>query len=397
MVSGSITVELQDHVWMTNSLFKVKDVPLMYLPAFYYPIQEDNRATGFLLPTYGSSSIKGKMLSNAFFWAIDRSQDATFYHDWFSKAGQQIGGEYEYVAAPGSQGRTTFSMLDQHQSDADASVRLPAVRSYRVNGSLNQRLQHGFQARSRVDYFTSIQTQQLYQQDIYQATNSQRNFQGNLAGVWDGYAISVTADRTDYFGSNNTFTTYGSLPRINVNRAEQPIAHAPVYFGVNGEFASLIRSTTVDNGTTKIKANDQGLNRVDILPTVRVPFTKLSFLTVNTVASYRVTYWTESLDVTPQAATQVPEPIGRNYFEVTSRVTGPVFTRIFNTPSNGYAEKFKHVIEPSFGITKRMASESLFQIVQLDGPDQVRPGAFTRFDYGITSRSTPRKARRAKS
>jgi LPS-assembly protein len=77
VVSGSVTINLDDYAFLTNSVFRVKGVPLMYLPIFYYPIQEDDRATGFLIPSYGSSTLKGQMLSNAFFWAIGRSHDAT--------------------------------------------------------------------------------------------------------------------------------------------------------------------------------------------------------------------------------------------------------------------------------------------------------------------------------
>ena len=73
IVSGTVTLNLDDYAWLTNSLFRVKGVPLMYLPVFYYPIQEDDRATGFLIPTYGSSTVKGHIFSNAFFWAIGRS------------------------------------------------------------------------------------------------------------------------------------------------------------------------------------------------------------------------------------------------------------------------------------------------------------------------------------
>ena len=95
----------------------------MYLPIFYYPIQEDDRATGFLIPTYGSSTLKGQMLSNAFFWAIGRSHDATIYHDWMSKAGQQLGGEYRYVLGPGSQGDSRFYLARRKAGDLDRQRR----------------------------------------------------------------------------------------------------------------------------------------------------------------------------------------------------------------------------------------------------------------------------------
>ena len=52
-------------------------MPLAYVPAMYFPINRENRATGFLLPVYGNSTLRGHSISNAFFWAIDRSQDLT--------------------------------------------------------------------------------------------------------------------------------------------------------------------------------------------------------------------------------------------------------------------------------------------------------------------------------
>ncbi len=53
--ADSITMHLDDYALMKNAVFRVKNVPLMFLPVFYYPIQEDNRATGFLMPIYGTS------------------------------------------------------------------------------------------------------------------------------------------------------------------------------------------------------------------------------------------------------------------------------------------------------------------------------------------------------
>ena len=40
MVGGSVTLKLDDHAFLTNSTLRVKGVPVMYLPAFYYPVQE---------------------------------------------------------------------------------------------------------------------------------------------------------------------------------------------------------------------------------------------------------------------------------------------------------------------------------------------------------------------
>ena len=70
LTSSSATVKLENYAILKNTVLHVKGVPLFYLPIMYYPIQEDDRATGFLIPMYGSSTLRGQSFSNAFFWAI---------------------------------------------------------------------------------------------------------------------------------------------------------------------------------------------------------------------------------------------------------------------------------------------------------------------------------------
>ena len=69
---------------------RVKGVPMFYLPVIYYPLGEDDRSSGFLLPSYSANSTLGTGLGNAFFWAISRSQDATFYHTWYLAGGPVV-------------------------------------------------------------------------------------------------------------------------------------------------------------------------------------------------------------------------------------------------------------------------------------------------------------------
>ena len=53
------TLNLDDYALLKNAVFKVKGVPLLYLPVFYYPMEEDDRSTGFLMPTYGTRDARG--------------------------------------------------------------------------------------------------------------------------------------------------------------------------------------------------------------------------------------------------------------------------------------------------------------------------------------------------
>jgi LPS-assembly protein len=387
MVAGSVTLKVNDHALLTNAILRVKGVPVMYLPAFYYPVQDDDRATGFLIPVYGSSTIRGQAISNAFFWAISRSQDATFMHDWYSKTGQGFGSEYRYELGGGNRGNAAFNLLNEHTADykqSDGSVRsTQASRSFLMRGGLSQALGAGLHARANVNYTSSLAVQQRYQQDILQTSNRTRNIGGNLTGNWQEYVMSATFEKNDTFYDEDSFTTTGGLPRITFSRGERQIGRSKIYFGVNTEYVTQLYKTEQQGVTT----SDKGLTRMDVNPVMRIPFTKWPFLTVNSTLSWRDTYWTESLNT---AGLQVPDGVNRRFFDLQARITGPVFNRIFDTPNNGYAKKFKHVIEPSLTVQRVTGIDVFNQIVRIDGTDTI-VGGTTRLIYGVNNRLYAKK------
>lgn len=387
LVAGSVTLKVDDHALLTNAVLRVKGVPLMYLPIFYYPVQEDDRATGFLIPTYGTSTVRGQSISNAFFWAINRSQDATFTHDWYSKTGQGYGSEYRYELGGGNHGNAEFNLLNEHaaeyrQSDGNVVTTKPS-RSFLMRGGLSQALGAGLHARANVDYSSDLAVQQRYQQDILQINNRTRNIGGNVTGNWQEYVFSGTVEKRDLFYGEDSLTTTGGLPRITFSRGERPIGRSKIYFGVNSEYVTQIWKTN-DQGTI---TDDRGLTRMDVNPVVRIPFTRWQFLTVNSSVSWRGTYWTESLD---SAGVQIPQGVGRRFFDLRARITGPVFNRIFNTPGSSYAEKYKHVIEPTLDVQRVTAIDVFDRIVRIDGVDSI-PGSVTKVTYGLNNRLYAKK------
>jgi LPS-assembly protein len=387
VVSGSVTLKVNDHALLTNSILRVKGVPVMYLPIFYYPVQEDDRATGFLIPVYGASTVRGQSLSNAFFWAISRSQDATFMHDWYSKTGQGYGGEYRYELGSGNRGNAEVNLLDEHAAEyqqADGSVKTTAAaKNFLMRGGLSQALGAGLHARANVNYTSDLAVQQRYQQDILQTNNRTRNIGGNVTGSWRGNVLSATAEKNDVFYDEDSLTSTGGLPRVSFNRGERPIGRSKIYFGVNTEYVTQLYRTEQEGK----EIYDRGLTRMDVNPVMRIPFTKWPFLTLNSTMSWRDTYWTESLN---SAGVQVPDSVNRQFFDLQARITGPVFNRIFDTPNSGYATKFKHVIEPTVVIQRVTGIDVFNRIVQIDGSDSI-VGGTTRVTYGLNNRLYAKK------
>ena len=147
--AGTVLLNVDHYTMLTNAVLRVKGVPMFYTPFLYYPTKREDRATGFLMPTYGSSSLRGQSIHNGFFWAIDRSQDATFVHDYSSKTGQGVGSEYRYNLGTGD-GNIRAYLDDKHDAtyvdDAGNSNTQAGSRSYQINGSANQLLPFGLRA-----------------------------------------------------------------------------------------------------------------------------------------------------------------------------------------------------------------------------------------------------------
>ncbi|MEO5823282.1 MAG: putative LPS assembly protein LptD [Vicinamibacteraceae bacterium] len=386
MTAGSVTLTVGKRAVLTNAVLKVKDVPLFYLPALYYPINKDDRSTGFLLPIYGTSLVRGKTLSNAFFWAIDRSQDVTLMHDWFSKTGQGYGGEYRYVASNSSNGQLRVYRLDERAAtyvQKGVEVEQAATDSLDLRGSIVQALPGGFRARGSVDFTTDLAARQRYQQDLASATSPVRSYQGNVSGALGrGNTISATYGVSETFYGLDDSWTIGSRPRVQFTRALTRLGRLPVYFAATSEYAGLTRFNTVDG----VRDTDQSLTRVDATPSLQAPFVKGPFLSVRSSLTWHYTYWSESL----VDGVQATEPFYRQYADLRTTITGPVLARVWDTPGLGFAERLKHVIEPEIVVQRTTGFDDRDRIVLLESGDYVYGGT-TSLTYGLTNRILARR------
>src|SRR5688572_5549712 len=391
MTSGSLKLRVDHYALLRNMFLKVKGVPAIYLPVMYYPLSKENRNTGFLMPSYGASTYKGQTISNAFFWAINRSQDATILHDWFSKTGQAIAGEYRYVSLGGA-GNVTTNFLDEHPTtivDPDGQeVEQAGRRTFRMYGNLSQSLGGSWYAQARADYSSDLTVDRLYDSDISRATRRTRNYGGSLSGTTKGIRVTGTYDRNEYFAENSTSSLRGATPRINVARPDRLIPGLPVYASVNSEFVRIEQKQYNSERTVE---KDDSLARFDIVPAIRFPFNKLAFLTFNTAAQFRNTFWTDSRLVNVvngvEQATDIrlDAPISRRFVELTADVNGPTLVRIWDAPNSTYAQRFRHSIEPFAKVMYRTAIDNYNAIPKLESADNII-GSATSYNYGVNTR-----------
>jgi LPS-assembly protein len=380
IISNTATVNLDDYVMLRNAVVEVKNVPVFYLPLMYYPIQKDDRATGVLLPMYGSSLSLGSSISNAFFWAINRSHDATFFHDWMFSRGNGVGAEYRYLMGPQAQGDFKYYWLDQKEAIVNGGLK-PAQQSKTMRGNLSQNLPFGLSARGRVDYVTDVSVRQALDHDFYNLSNSSRSYSGGVSGSWRNLSLNGSFDRTESFRDLATSTTNGRAPGLTAALSGFRLGKLPIFATVNAEAGRIIYINRF-NGIEQ----DFSLNKADLTPSIRVPLSTLPFLQVNATVGYRTTYFSESLALDKR--TQVEAPVTRSYGDMRVEVVGPVFSRVFN-PANAMADRMKHMIEPSLSVQRRTEIASQDRIPTTTG--DIIVGGVTQMSYGLTNRIMVRK------
>ncbi len=382
LVAGSASINVGDYAILRNAVMRVKDVPIFYLPIMYYPIQDDDRATGFLLPTYGRSNIQGQSISNAFFWAISRSQDLTVMHDWFTATGQGYGTEYRWMRSPTSIGNLRAYRLQQKAANVNG-FDLPESRSLLLNGSITQDLPLRLKGRARIDYSSNITANQLYSQDVFNATNGLSSWNGNISGSWQFLNTSLTAQRTQQFFSATSSRISGSLPSLTAAVSNRRIGPLPIYFALQSEASRPLYMER--NGDNEL---DRSMGRFDVTPTVRMPISGLTFININLNAAYRTTWYSQSLD---EEGDQVDVDYTRRYADLRAEVLGPVFSRVY-TPNNFLADRLKHVIEPSFTVQRITKIDGEGKVATLGSSYDRVVGGVTRITYGLTNRILVRKA-----
>ena len=100
-----------------DAVLEIAGIPIIYLPYFAHPDPEADRRSGFLFPTVGSSSKRGLVYQQPYFWAISPYQDLTISPMVHSKVNPLL--ELDYRKRFWS-GQVNFNTSFTHERDFDS-------------------------------------------------------------------------------------------------------------------------------------------------------------------------------------------------------------------------------------------------------------------------------------
>ncbi|WP_025136686.1 LPS-assembly protein LptD [Achromobacter sp. DH1f] len=95
--ANTVDIDFDENEGVARSgVLYFKDVPILASPYMTFPVKKE-RKSGFLVPTYGTTSKGGFDFSLPYYLNIAPNYDATIQPRYFSKRGLQLGGEFRYL------------------------------------------------------------------------------------------------------------------------------------------------------------------------------------------------------------------------------------------------------------------------------------------------------------
>jgi LPS-assembly protein len=122
IAAEQIDVSREGSGQIRGGTFYVKDIPILYIPFAVFPVATD-RQTGFLFPEFGNSSRSGFRYMQPFYWAIDKSTDATFTFDIESHARVGLMTEYRKIFSKDFKAEIDLSYFNEvFRNNADSDI-----------------------------------------------------------------------------------------------------------------------------------------------------------------------------------------------------------------------------------------------------------------------------------
>lgn len=202
----------EERAYAHDVTFRVKDTPVFYLPYLSFPVS-DKRATGFLMPSAGSSSARGVEAYVPYYFNIAPNQDATLALRPMSKRGVMLEGEYRYMNEDHRlELQGTYLPFDMKEDDRKRwSTRMR--HQYRINDAW--RTDTLYQSVSDLRYLDTFKSPVRTHDDWYFERYFRLDGNTRYGNVLFRFQDFKRTDADVLPGSN----PYGRMPQLHYNNA----------------------------------------------------------------------------------------------------------------------------------------------------------------------------------
>ena len=365
-------VTLEKSVALVNSNFRLYRVPLLWLPYSTAPAGDHVRQTGFLLPVAGNSNSKGFVFGDSFYYAPKTWMDAELGLDYFSRRGWAQRGDFRARPFENTSIKYNYyGVIDRGLPGADNTVVKQGGHQQQLE--VQSLWKDGWRFVADVNELTSLTFRLAFSDTYGDAINSDIRSSVFLTNNFRGFSFNVASlsDRSFLQLSPPQSVLLRSAPEVQFGSVEQaPWQQLPVYFSFDS-FAGAVHRDDEFLITPNFVA------RTEFAPKVSVPLHFGDWLGVTTSATFRTTFYGDSLG---SATTLSGESITRNTGEFAVELRPPTLERFFDRPRTH--RRYKHTIEPTLTYRYVTGVNNFADFIRFDGDATLTDT--NEIEYGFT-------------
>lgn len=305
----------EDYIGMKQAVFRIKRLPILYIPYLRYPLKE--RATGFLFPRLGFNRVKGVSLSQSFYWALAPNMDATITADFYSRKGLGAGLEYRYLLPGGTRGEVSGYLFFPRREETE-----PSRPAYILRLNHSQVLPLGLRLTGQADYSSSFDFLREFENNFNLATVSNRSYQFGLSRSWSHFNFNLrTARFESYYPQTGQRVITAYLPQASFNLLKYRLLPS-VYLSFESGLSNLNYSWK-----SELEENSYALGQAYFRPVLSLPLAPADWLNLTFNAGGNFIYYFQSYE--PETRIRSSEPLLTSQARLGVNLEGPVIFRIF--------------------------------------------------------------------
>jgi LPS-assembly protein len=390
-------VRLDHRAKVYNAFFRVKNVPVLWVPYASISISKKDRSSGFLMPSSGSSSIKGRTLHLGYFQTLGRSADVLVRTDLFSQRGIGVG--LDFRARPDQNSRIafgSFTVADRllgpkfipgcDRATLGDKCKLPNQGGSSFYADAVQYFKNGFMAVADVNITSSFDFRNVFSDNVLNAISPEERSVFYLNKNWRSYSFNAQLGEQSVFVANSSdpfqrtsIVKTRQLPSIEFSQRSSKLSEKfPVYFSFGAALDGVQRvETTGDQVDLK---SPSIIERLDLSPRLTFPLKSFAGFTLTPSVGVRSTFYSNSLD--PVQRQFVGQSLLRNYADLDLDLRAPGLTKVFRHGDG--TPWFKHVIEPFVEYRRIKGIDDFNRTPLIDERDLVADT--NEVEYGVTNR-----------
>ena len=373
--AGRARIRLDDRAALYNPVFRIKGFPILYLPYISLSTSKKDRSSGFLLPSSGSSNIKGRTVHLAYYQTLGRSADILVRTDVFTKRGLGFG--FDFRARPDENSRIaigSFIVLDRLFGEKG-----PDQGGSSFYADAVQYFKNGFVAVADVNITSSFAFRQVFAENVLQAISPEERSLFYLNRNWKSYSFNFSLNEQSTFIADQIIKTR-QLPSFEFSKRSSQISEKfPVYFSFDASLEGVRRLET--RGDQSLLRSPSIVQRLDFARRITLPLRSFAGgFTLTPSLGLRSTFYSNSVD--PVGRVFTGDNLFRHYADVELDFRPPALARIFRHKDG--SSWFKHVIEP-YVVYRRIAGIDEYDRTPLiDERDAVV--STSEIEYGLDNR-----------